>query len=137
MDCNEYFIQAKAVEASFFIFSSCPDQVLNLVLRSRPDSGSLLKFNFAAVWATVRQRLCLKAVMADIAEIVVHGVLHFLCHVGAYMSSGYFSIPRKSSILVMLSPARSAMSSKGMMTGSSFSMPTAFLSLSCMTFSSR
>lgn len=38
---------------------------------------------------------------------------------------------------VMPSPAKSAMSSKGMMTGSSFSMPTAFLSLSCMTFSSR
>ena len=38
---------------------------------------------------------------------------------------------------VIPSPASSAMSSKGMMTDSSFSMPTAFLSLFCMTFSSR
>lgn len=55
---------------------------------------SVLIDRFAAVSATIGQRLCLKAVMADIAEIVVHGVLHFLCHVGVYMSSGYFSIPR-------------------------------------------
>lgn len=40
-------------------------------------------------------------------------------------------------LTAMPSPARSAMSSKGMMTGNSFSMPMAFLSLSCMTFSSR
>lgn len=65
--------------------------------------------------------------------------LHFqsVCYHSLYVSSGYFSIPRQSSILVMPSPARSAMSSKGMTTGSSFSMPTVFLSLSCITFSSR
>ena len=78
----------------FFIFSSCPEQVLDFFLRGRLDRGSLLKFDLATVRALVWQRLCLKAVMADIAEIVVHGVLHFLCHVGIYMSSGYFSIPR-------------------------------------------
>lgn len=58
----------------FFIFSPCPEQVLNLFLRSWPDSRSLLEFDLAAVGASVRQRLCLKAVMADIAEIVVHSV---------------------------------------------------------------
>ena len=78
----------------FFIFSSCPEQVLYLFLCGQPDGSSFLKFGLAAVRATVWQRLCLKAVMTDIAEVVVHGVLHFLCHVGVYMSSGYFSSPR-------------------------------------------
>lgn len=45
-----------------------------LFLRSRPDSSSLLKFDLAAVRAAVRKRLCLKAVMADIAKIIVHSV---------------------------------------------------------------
>lgn len=61
----------------FFIFGSCPEQVLNLLLRGRADSSSFLKYDLAAIRAAVRQRLCLKAVMADIAEIVVHNVLHF------------------------------------------------------------
>lgn len=60
----------------------------------RADGRPVLIVRFAAVWATVGQRFRLKAVMADIAKIVVHGVLHFLCHVGVYMSSGYFSSPR-------------------------------------------
>ena len=47
---------------------------MNLFLRGWPDSSSLLKFDLAAVGTTVRQRLCLKAVMADIAKIVVHSV---------------------------------------------------------------
>lgn len=58
----------------FFIFSPCPEQVLDFFLRGWPDSGPLLKFDLAAVGAAVRQRLCLKAVMADIAEIVVHSI---------------------------------------------------------------
>lgn len=56
----------------FFIFSSCPEQVLDFFLRGRLDRGSLLKFDLATVRALVWQRLCLKAVMADIAEIVIH-----------------------------------------------------------------
>ena len=71
-----------------------PQKILHFFLGCRADGGSVLIVRFAAVWATVRQRICLKAVMADIAKIVVHGVLHFLCHVGVYMSSGYFSILR-------------------------------------------
>ena len=71
-----------------------PQKILYFSFGCRADGGSVLIVRFAAVWATVRQRLCLKAVVADIAEIVVQGVLHFLCHVGVYMSSGYFSIPR-------------------------------------------
>ena len=47
---------------------------MNLFLSGRPDSGALLKFDLAAVRAAVRQRLCFKAIMADIAEIVVHSV---------------------------------------------------------------
>ena len=47
---------------------------MNLFLSGWPDSGSLLKFDLAAVRAAVRQRLCLKAVMAGVAEIVVHSV---------------------------------------------------------------
>ena len=58
----------------FFIFSPCPEQVLNFYLCGQPDSGSFLKFDLATVGASVRHRLCLKAVMADIAEIVVHSV---------------------------------------------------------------
>ena len=38
------------------------------------NGRSVLIDRFAAVWATAGQRLCLKAVMADIAEIVVHSV---------------------------------------------------------------
>lgn len=47
---------------------------MDFLVYSRSDSGSLLKFDLATVWAAVRQRFCLKAVMADIAEIVVHSV---------------------------------------------------------------
>lgn len=71
-----------------------PEKILYFFFGCQANGGSVLIDRFAAVWATVRQRLCLKAVAADIAEIVVQGVLHFLCHVGVYMSSGYFSIPR-------------------------------------------
>lgn len=70
------------------------EKILYFFFGCRADGRHVLIVRFAAVRATVGQRLCLKAVMADIAEIVVHGVLHFLCHVGVYMSSGYFSIPR-------------------------------------------
>lgn len=70
------------------------EKILYFFFGCRADGRSVLIDRFAAVWATVGQRLCLKAVMADIAEIVVYGVLHFLCHVGVYMSSGHFSIPR-------------------------------------------
>ena len=60
----------------------------------RADGRSVLIVRFAAVWATVWQRFCLKAVMADIAEIVVHCVLHFLvmwkfiCHQDIFQSQG-------------------------------------------------
>lgn len=70
------------------------EKILYFFFGCRADGRPVLIVRFAAVWATVGQRFRLKAVMADIAKIVVHGVLHFLCHVGVYMSSGYFSIPR-------------------------------------------
>lgn len=70
------------------------EKILYFFFGCRADGRPVLIARFAAVWATVGQRLCFKAVMADIAEIVVHSVLHFLCHVGVYISSGYFSIPR-------------------------------------------
>lgn len=47
---------------------------MNLFFRSWPDSRFLLKFDLAAVGAAVRQRLCFKAIMADIAEIVIHSI---------------------------------------------------------------
>ena len=78
----------------FFIFSPCPEQVLDFFLRGRSDRGYLLKFDLATVKALVWQRLCFKAVMADIAEIVVHYVLHFLvmwkfiCHQDIFQSQG-------------------------------------------------
>ena len=56
------------------IFSPCPEQVLNLFLSSCSHSRSLLKFDLATVGAAVRQRLCLKAVMADIAKVVVQAL---------------------------------------------------------------
>lgn len=71
-----------------------PQKVLYFFFGCRADGRPVLIDRFAAIRATVGQRLCFKAVVADIAEIVVHGVLHFLCHVVVYMSSGYFSIPR-------------------------------------------
>lgn len=77
----------------FFIFSPCPEQVLDFFLRGRSDRGSLLKFDLATVKALVWQRLCLKAVMADIAEIVGHSACASNLR-DVYVSSGYFSIPR-------------------------------------------
>lgn len=44
---------------------------MNLLLRGRADSSSFLKYDLAAIRATVGQRLCLKAVMTDIAEKAV------------------------------------------------------------------
>ena len=44
---------------------------MNLLLRGRADSSSFLKYDLAAIRATVGQRLCLKAVMTDIAEMAV------------------------------------------------------------------
>ena len=70
------------------------EKILYFFFGCQANGKSVLIDRFAAVRATVGQRLCLKAVMADIAEIVVHGVLHFLCHVGVYMPSRDFSIPR-------------------------------------------
>ena len=51
-----------------------PQKILYFSFGCRADGGSVLIDRFAAVWATVGQRLCLKAVMADIAEIIVHSV---------------------------------------------------------------
>ena len=48
------------------------EKILYFFFGCRADGRSVLVVRFAAVWATVEQRLCLKAVMADIAEIVVH-----------------------------------------------------------------
>lgn len=78
----------------FLFLIPSPQKILYFFFGCRANGRPVLIVRFAAVWATVGQRLYLKAVMADIAEIIVHDVLHFLCHVGVYISSGYFSIPR-------------------------------------------
>ena len=80
----------------FFIFSPCPEQGLDFFLRGRSDRGSLLKFDLATVRVLVWQRLCLKAVMADIAEIVVHCIctsnlcfiISLISHRDTFLSQG-------------------------------------------------
>lgn len=47
-------------------------KILHFFLGCQANGRSVLIDRFAAVWAAVGQRLCLKAVMADSAEIVVH-----------------------------------------------------------------
>ena len=70
-----------------------PQKILHFFLGCRADGSSFLKFDLAAIRAAVRQRLCLKAVMADIAEIVGHSACTSNLR-DVYVSSGYFSIPR-------------------------------------------
>lgn len=70
-----------------------PQKILYFFFGCRADGGPALIVRFAAVWATVGQRLCLKAVMADIAEIVGHSACTSNLR-DVYVSSGYFSIPR-------------------------------------------
>ena len=71
-----------------------PQKVLYFFFGCRADGRSALTVRFAAIWATFGQRFRLKAVMADIAEIVVHCVLHFLvmwkfiCHQDIFQSQG-------------------------------------------------
>ena len=80
---------------SSFILSSCPEQVLYLFLSGRSNRGSLLKFGLAAIGATVGQRFCLKAVMADIAEIVVHSICTSnLCFIMALFFIGILFYPK-------------------------------------------
>ena len=50
------------------------EKILYFFFGCQANGRSVLIDRFAAVWATVGQRLCLKAVMADIAEMVVHSV---------------------------------------------------------------
>lgn len=49
-----------------------PQKIPYFFFGCQANGRSVLIDRFAAVWATVVQRLCLKAVMADIAKIVVH-----------------------------------------------------------------
>lgn len=51
-----------------------PQKILYFFFGCRADGRPVLIVRFAAVWATFGQRLCFKAVVADIAEIVVHSV---------------------------------------------------------------
>ena len=53
------------------------ETILCFFFGCRADGRPVLIVRLAAVWATVGQRFRLKAVMTDIAEIVVHGVMHF------------------------------------------------------------
>lgn len=69
------------------------EKILYFFFGCRADGRHVLIVRFAAVWATVGQRLCLKAVMADIAEIVGHSACASNLR-DVYVSSGYFSIPR-------------------------------------------
>lgn len=50
------------------------EKILYFFFGCRADGRSVLIVRFAAVRAAVRKRLCLKAVMADIAKIIVHSV---------------------------------------------------------------
>lgn len=78
----------------FPVLIPSPQKVLYFFFGCRADGRSVLIVRFAAVWATFGQRFRLKAVMADIAEIVVHCVLHFLvmwkfiCHQDTFLSQG-------------------------------------------------
>ena len=69
------------------------EKILYFFFGCRADGRSVLIDRFAAVWATVGQRFRLKAVMADIAEVVVHSACTSNLR-DVYVSSGYFSIPR-------------------------------------------
>ena len=62
-----------------------PQKVLYFFFGSRAGGRSVLIVRFAAVWATVGQRFRLKAVMADIAEIVVHSVCTSLSYGNLYV----------------------------------------------------
>ena len=70
-----------------------PQKVLYFFFGCRADGRSVLIVRFAAVRATFVQRFRLKAVMADIAEIVGHSACTSNLR-DVYVSSGYFSIPR-------------------------------------------
>lgn len=50
------------------------EKILYFFFGCQANGRSVLIDRFAAVRATVGQRLCLEAVMADIAKIVVHSV---------------------------------------------------------------
>lgn len=71
-----------------------PQKVLYFFFGCQADGRSVLIVRFVAVWATFGQRFRLKAVMADITEIVVHCVLHFLviwefvCHQDIFQFQG-------------------------------------------------
>lgn len=69
------------------------EKILYFFFGCRADGRHVLIVRFAAVWATVGQRLCLKAVMAGIAEIVGHSACTSNLR-DVYVSSGYFSILR-------------------------------------------
>lgn len=58
----------------FPVLIPSPQKVLYFFFGCRADGRFVLIVRFAAVWATVGQRFCFKAVVADIAEIVVHSV---------------------------------------------------------------
>ena len=47
---------------------------MDFFLGSKADSGMFIVFDLAAVRAAVGKRLCLETVVADIAEIVGHGI---------------------------------------------------------------
>lgn len=51
-----------------------PQKILYFFFGCRADGGPALIVRFAAVWATVGQRFRLKAVMADIAKVVVQAL---------------------------------------------------------------
>ena len=51
-----------------------PQKILYFFFGCRADGRPVLIVRFAAVWATVGQRFRLKAVMADIAKVVVQAL---------------------------------------------------------------
>ena len=62
------------------------EKILYFFFGCRADGRSVLIDRFAAVWATVGQRFRLKAVMADIAEVVVHSVCTSLLYGNLYVN---------------------------------------------------
>lgn len=68
-----------------------PQKILYFFFGCRADGRLVLIVRFAAVWATVGQRFRLKAVMADIAKIVVHSVCTSLSYGNLYVIRIFFN----------------------------------------------
>lgn len=106
-----------------------PEQISHFPFRGQTDSGIVMEHSLSTVWAAVGQSFTFKAVMTDIAVIESHNR-------SPQSSSGDSSSPRKSSMLMIPSPATRTRSSKEIVTGGDFLRAVAvpvFISISLYT----